>query len=177
MEVCVCLELVWNVQISAGSTVQRGQLDSSVASTSAMFDTSINPVFQLPPGTPKCAIPECPNPAYVDEAGTVHKCCSRSHAREFEARSTAAAMSQPPLPPPNGSLPTSSALPPDKKCAIQECPNPRYVDESGTVHECCGLTHAMEHQRRLALMKRKLATLQFCTLKNQHICQCVHNML
>lgn len=57
-----------------------------------------------------------------------------------------------PPPPPQ----MSSALPPSQKCAIVECPNPRYVDESGTVHECCGITHAMEHQRRLALMQRRL---------------------
>ena len=147
--------------------VSGDQQDPSVSSTAAMFNT-FNPFFQLPPGTTKCAIPECPNPAYIDKNGAVHKCCSRSHAREFETRSTG--MSQPP--PPNGSLSTSSALPPDKKCAIQECPNPRYVDESGTVHECCGITHAMEHQRRLALMKRKLASLQICTWKCQH--NCVH---
>ena len=65
-------------------------------------------------------------------------------------------------PPPPPSLPQmSSALPPSQKCAIVECPNPRYVDPSGTVHECCGITHAMEHQRRLALMQRKSTYLVF----------------
>ena len=66
-------------------------------------------------------------------------------------------------PPPPPSLPPqmSSALPPSQKCAIVECPNPRYVDETGTVHECCGITHAMEHQRRLALMQRKLIIIIF----------------
>lgn len=42
-----------------------------------------------------------------------------------------------------------------QKCAIQECPNPCYVDETGTVHECCGITHAMERQRRKAIEQRK----------------------
>lgn len=42
------------------------------------------------------------------------------------------------------------------KCAIDECVNACYVDESGTVHECCGLTHAMEHKRRQALWQREL---------------------
>ena len=40
------------------------------------------------------------------------------------------------------------------KCAIEECVNPCYVDDEGKVHECCGFIHAMEHQRRLAIMKR-----------------------
>ena len=132
----------------------------------------------------KCAIPECPNPCHVDDNGTVHQCCGRSHARELEARSaqsqttamnqmstcTGAPMtmttpvacggggiSAPPPPPPPSLPQMSSALPPSQKCAIVECPNPRYVDPSGTVHECCGITHAMEHQRRLALMQRKSA--------------------
>ncbi len=68
----------------------------------------------------------------------------------------------PPLPGPQ----MSSALPPgSQKCAIVECPNPRYVDESGTVHECCGVTHAMEHQRRLALMQRKFTVLSGCIMQ------------
>ncbi len=33
-------------------------------------------------------------------------------------------------------------------CAIQECNRPRHVDDDGTVHECCGYTHAMEMIRR-----------------------------
>ena len=158
-----------------------GQCDPAAAFNT--FNPS-SPFLQPGPGTTttasKCAIPECPNPCHVDDDGTVHQCCSRSHARELEARSaqlqllqtTTAAMIQPagaapmtipaaagvgisaPPPPP---LPPqmSSALPPLQKCAIVECPNPRFVDETGTVHECCGITHAMEHQRRLALMQRK----------------------
>ena len=133
-----------------------------------MFNTfNPSPPF-LQPGTTKCAIPECPNACHVDDDGTVHQCCSRSHARELEARSaqlqtTTMIQTGAPMtttaggggisaPPPQ----MSSALPPSQKCAIVECPNPRYVDESGTVHECCGITHAMEHQRRLALMQRRL---------------------
>ena len=41
------------------------------------------------------------------------------------------------------------------KCAIPECPNPCHIDESGKVHDCCGYTHAMEYQRRLAIQQRK----------------------
>ena len=41
------------------------------------------------------------------------------------------------------------------KCAITECQNPCFIDEAGTVHECCGITHAMEHQRRKAIEQRK----------------------
>lgn len=33
-------------------------------------------------------------------------------------------------------------------CAIEECCNPRYVDSNGTVHKCCGYSHAMELNRR-----------------------------
>ena len=58
-----------------------------------------------------------------------------------------------PPPPP---LPPSPSLTPNgaPKCAIAECPQPAFVDESGQAHECCGYTHAMEHQRRLALQQR-----------------------
>ena len=60
-----------------------------------------------------------------------------------------------PLPPP---LPPTPSLAPSgvPKCAIAECPRPTFVDESGQAHECCGYTHAMEHQRRLALLQRML---------------------
>ena len=84
-------------------------------------------------------------------------------AREFEARSTqqvpamvqshAAPISTPTIAVSPLQFSSSAVLPPSQKCAIVECPNPCYVDESGTVHECCGITHAMEHQRRLALMQ------------------------
>ena len=40
----------------------------------------------LVPGVQKCAIEECPNPSYTDENGTVHKCCGRTHAKEYEQR-------------------------------------------------------------------------------------------
>ena len=40
----------------------------------------------LIPGVQKCAIVECPNPCYSDENGTVHKCCGRTHAKEYEKR-------------------------------------------------------------------------------------------
>lgn len=35
-----------------------------------------------------------------------------------------------------------------QKCAIAECPNPSHVEEDGTVHKCCGLTHAKEYEQR-----------------------------
>ncbi len=41
------------------------------------------------------------------------------------------------------------------KCAIEECNEPRHVDPNGTVHECCGYTHAMEHIRRRILERKK----------------------
>ena len=159
-----------------------------------MFNALTQSSF-LNPGATKCAIPECPNPCYVDDDGTVHQCCSRTHAREFEARfsqtnsdqacdptcfhttttatqAPGAAMSSPavgaifpsPPPPSPSSQAVSSALPPSQKCAIVECPYPRYVDESGIVHECCGITHAMEHQRRLALMQRELIDSAYCII-------------
>lgn len=64
------------------------------------------------------------------------------------------ALAPTPLPP---SLPSAPVLLPSgqKKCAIPECHNPCFVDASGTVHECCGITHAMEHQRRKAIQQRK----------------------
>ena len=61
--------------------------------------------------------------------------------------STAGQFQPPPQLPP--ALPSGA-----KKCAIPECPNPCHVDESGTVHECCGYTHAMEYQRRLTIQQR-----------------------
>ena len=48
------------------------------------------------------------------------------------------------------------SLPPGvTMCAIVECQNPCFVDEAGTVHECCGIMHAMEHQRRKSIEQRK----------------------
>ena len=35
-----------------------------------------------------------------------------------------------------------------QKCAITECPNPCYIDDSGKVHNCCGKTHAKEFEQR-----------------------------
>ena len=64
---------------------------------------------------------------------------------------TTAVPGQPQPPPTQGVTHLPSGVP---KCAISECPNPCFVDESGTVHECCGVTHAMEHQRRQALWQR-----------------------
>lgn len=40
-------------------------------------------------------------------------------------------------------------------CAIEECKKPKFVDPSGTVHECCSYTHAMELARR-KIVRRKL---------------------
>ena len=37
---------------------------------------------------------------------------------------------------------------PVQTCGIEECSRPRHVDANGTVHECCGYTHAMELIRR-----------------------------
>ena len=56
-------------------------------------------------------------------------------------------------------LPTVPAILPSGlvKCAIRECQEPCFVDQAGTVHECCGFTHAMEHQRRKAIEQRKKA--------------------
>ena len=49
-----------------------------------------------------------------------------------------------------------SSSPSVPTCAISECDNPRYVDDSGHVYECCGYTHAMEHQRRQILQQSKI---------------------
>ena len=59
-------------------------------------------------------------------------------------------------PPPPQTLPAflPSGL---RKCAIQECQEPCFIDQTGTVHECCGFTHAMELQRRKAIQQRKRA--------------------
>ena len=55
------------------------------------------------------------------------------------------------LPPAPHTIPSSLTT---NTCALPECDNPRYVDPStGKVHECCGYTHAMEHQRRLNLQQ------------------------
>ena len=52
-------------------------------------------------------------------------------------------------------------------CAISECNNLCYADDSGHVYECCGYTHAMEHQRRQILQQSKIyATSTNCLHKN-----------
>ena len=79
---------------------------------------------------------------------------------------TAQMTSQPAVPPatapggaPLGPPQTVPAILPSGlvKCAIRECQEPCFVDQAGTVHECCGFTHAMEHQRRKAIEQRKKA--------------------
>ena len=49
-------------------------------------------------------------------------------------------------------------------CALPECQNQCHVDDNGTVHECCGYTHAMENQRRKALQQGKYNTLHLYTV-------------
>lgn len=41
-----------------------------------------------------------------------------------------------------------TAVPGVQTCALVECPNPCYTDESGRVHECCSKSHATEYHRR-----------------------------
>ena len=41
-----------------------------------------------------------------------------------------------------------TVVPGMQKCALVECPNPCYTDESGKVHECCSKSHATEYHRR-----------------------------
>ena len=114
------------------------------------YDPSMIPVAStLPPGM-KCAIAECQKLRHVDVDGTLYDCCCKSHSIEYHKRCAVVSPSTMP-----GSQ-SPAALPSNTKCAIFECPNPRYRDPSGTLHECCGITHAMEHQRRQALMKRRL---------------------
>ena len=120
--------------------------------TVAQHDPSMIPAAPtvVPPGM-KCAIAKCQKLRHMDENGTLHECCSKFHSIEHRKRSAVAPPSVPtPLAAPQSSTPSSVT-----KCAIFECPNARYRDPSGTLHECCGITHAMEHQRRQALMKRK----------------------
>ncbi len=70
----------------------------------------------------------------------------------------------------------AQASPSVPKCAIDECPNDCYVDESGTVHECCGYTHAMEHQRRQALWQRKCSmNILYNHINCFYLCVCVYS--
>ena len=43
------------------------------------------------------------------------------------------------------------------ECAIDECRLPCYVDANGTVHDCCGYTHAMELIRRQVISSKLCA--------------------
>ena len=68
----------------------------------------------------------------------------------------------------------AQASPTVSLCAIDECPNACYIDESGTVHECCGYTHAMEHQRRQALWQRKCSmNILYNHINCFYLCVCV----
>lgn len=51
----------------------------------------------------------------------------------------------------DGAIAIGGVLP---TCALSDCNNPCHIDDNGTVHECCGFSHAMEHQRRLSLLKQ-----------------------
>ena len=37
-------------------------------------------------GVAKCAIPECPNPCFVDAQGKAFECCGYTHAMELQRR-------------------------------------------------------------------------------------------
>ncbi len=138
-------------------------------------------MFSVPQGAQDnslCIIPECFQPKYMDSGtGVLHDYCGKTHAQEGKMRGilcklqlylvgvlmlplflTANIQDGAALPTPVQApvVPTSRAT-----CAIAECPNACYVDDSGTVHECCGITHAMEHQRRQALWQRKLPSCMF----------------
>lgn len=86
--------------------------------------------------------PLCSNDAHFDvNTGQVFKFC-RNHL--------------PTQPDPSDAEDSGMPAPPNTtKCAIEDCPNPCYVDVKGIIHECCGYTHAMEHIRR-KLMESKI---------------------
>lgn len=45
-------------------------------------------------------------------------------------------------------LPSGIQLAPPRKCALEGCSEPCYVDDKGDIHECCSYIHGMEHSRR-----------------------------
>ena len=123
-----------------------------------------------------CAIQECQKPCYVDESGTVHKCCGITRAREFQKENRTSGprylikivytddMEPGKEMDPiylkmfcfwfntllSGMIiepPTEALMLPTFLCSIPECHKPCSVEEDGTVHEFCGYTHAMEYQR------------------------------
>ena len=58
-----------------------------------------------------------------------------------------------------------------RKCAIPECSLACYIDPSGTVHECCGFSHAMELMRRKATeLRTYIDNIHFMLLLHTLIC-------
>ena len=153
-------------------------INSPIPFISPSIDSSMFSVAQGVQDNSLCIIPECFQPKYMDSGtGVLHDYCGKTHAQEGKMRGilrklqlylvvllmlplflTANIQDGAALPTPVQSpvVPTSRAT-----CAITECLKACYVDDSGTVHECCGITHAMEHQRRLALWQRKLTSCTF----------------
>ena len=150
-------------------------INSPIPFISPSIDSSMFSVPQGAQDNSLCIIPECFQPKYMDSGtGVLHDYCGKTHAQEGKMRGilrklqlylvvllmliTANIQDGAALPTPVQApvVPTSRAT-----CAIAECLKACYVDESGTVHECCGITHAMEHQRRQALWQRKLTSCTF----------------
>lgn len=114
---------------------------------------------QMKKGLPKCKLPECSKPCYIEPNGHIHDFCCRTHAAQASAFTPAQPPLHMPFPPkrppehqpqnpqPNTpgcpetahSQPTSSM--PKEICKRPGCKRPCFVD-NGRVHDYCGRTCA-----------------------------------
>ena len=89
----------------------------------------------------------CNSDVYFDiNSGTEHSVCE--YHLTCTPVLTGATEIKSSLIPPQIPLATGSQASSRSVCALEGCCNPRHVDAAGTVHECCGYTHAMELIRR-----------------------------
>lgn len=101
--------------------------------TMSANEMSEEPAAQLP----KCL--QCEDEIHVDlNLQKAFKYCEKHLKGQQVQTSVASAV-------PSTQTDDSDAQP---TCAIEECDKPRYKNPDGTVHECCGYTHAMELARR-----------------------------
>ena len=144
-------------------SVRRRDSDDEESNDASTLETDCT-VASFPPAS-QCRFPGCCESVHFDmDTGIEFDYCSphMSCGDDTDHLPASGQMSQP-SPTLSSSSQTDFTSSPVKLCAIPECGQPCYVDPStGKVHNCCGYTHAMEHQRRL-------------NLQQQGVCMCAHH--
>ena len=103
----------------------------------------------------QCSFPSCSSQVHFDiNTGHVFKYCEHHHKTQPAHADSSDEEGPIATAVPQVSSIKQPSTSQKNKCAIEDCPRPCHVDANGTVHECCGYTHAMEHIRR-KMVERK----------------------